>query len=972
MAKQSKKQQQPKKVRLSYLACACLVLMGANPAWGLPSAVLLLDETQTPDQTKKLGATFDVETINKKLTTLQSQSLGAFDGSQPFDFATFGELSLDSKSTQPISRLNTTDMPIGLDGVMSDTVVAHVQSALENNSTNLSEDEDSPFNILLLDDETFVVDNQGIDPDVYLPTSPSGHVFVNTDEPLNDKIEKRPNLFQRAYSRVFNEGVLGTPHLSAKIYVNKTTLATPTTATPVNDDGVLVAMDNQWQYEHEADNVRLMQGHLVVADVSKEPFKNIKIALEDITVESVPSFSSALPRLTETVTQALNAVGYYDSTFRLVNAGGGKITVLIDRLGEPVTVQSNIFEVRSDTPTEAFEGLAKTAQEQLNKPLNHGEYETLKAKVNQTATDQGFFHGRWLENSVDVLLPDNTADVSLVYEAGERYLFDEVVFFTIDEATGELTADPDKLPVNLPLLQQLVTFQKDMPFERKKATQLSSDLMATRYFNSINMDVVLPENPSTQTTQTDTSAASTPNTPTETAELEAQGEQFFAHIGAIDFSPSQDLLDKLGLVVTKANRLYNAPDDRVLGEKKKQNPSLLGRISEAVSGIVKAILPDESADVLPELPEGVSPPTLAGKKTPKQVFADKKVPLYVFVLADKPKDAQIGLGWGSDTGTRLTARIDNNLLNRRGHQAGTQVAWSELEKSASAYLSRPLTHPLNDKLTINTQYREEEIAQANDAKLATRTLEAGLARTKVKADGWNKSYFVRYRKDELTSNAPRDTWQNLPVQFNAGTPAQEATLIGASLSKTITDNFTAPTHGYRQTYSLEAGSANLASDTDIVIAKAGFGGMMSFGDNVYGKARAHQLVGKLDLGYLWAKDFERVPYKLRFFAGGDQSVRGYNYQSLSPINSAGYLTGGQVLAVGSVEYSYELREGIRLAVFGDMGNAYDKDFSQKTKFGAGLGVRVASPVGTVRVDIAKGIEQEKTPIRLHFLIGLPF
>lgn len=967
MAKQSKKQQH-KTACLSHLACACLVLMGANSAWGLPSAVLLLDETKPSAQNAKL----DVEAINKKLTTLQSQSLGAFDGNQPFDFATFGELSLDSKSTQPIARLNATDTPIGLDEVMGDVVVAHVQSAVDNNSANAPQDEDSPFNILLLEDETFVVDNQGIDPDVYLPTLPTSNVFVSADEPLNDKIEKQPNLFQRAYSRFFNEGVLGTPHLSAKIYVNKTTLATPTTATPMNDDGVLVAMDNQWQYEGEADSVGLVQNNLAVADVGKEPFKNIKIALEDITVESVPSFSSALPRLTETVTQALNAVGYYDTTFRLVNAGGGKITVLIDKLGEPVTVQSSVFEVRSDTTTTAFDGLTKTAQEQLNKPLNHGDYEALKARVDQTAAEQGFFHGRWLENSVDVLLPDNTADVSLVYEAGEQYLFDNVVFFTIDEATGELTTDPDKLPVDLSLLQKLVTFQQGMPFERKKTTQLSSDLMSTRYFNSINMDVVLPENLSTQTTQADTLTTNTPNTPTETAELEMQGEQFFAHIGAIDFSPSQDLLDKLGLVVNKANRLYNAPDDRVLGETKKQNPSLLGRISEVVSGIVKAILPDESADVLPELPEGVSPPTLAGKKTPKQVFADKKVPLYVFVLADKPKDAQIGLGWGSDTGTRLTARMDNNLLNRHGHQAGVQTAWSELEKSASVYLSRPLTHPLNDKLTINAQYRNEEIVQANDAKLTTSTLEAGIARTKVKVDGWNKSYFVRYRKDELTSNASRDTWQNLPVQFNAGTPAQEATLIGMSLSKSIADNFTAPTHGYRQTYSLEAGSANLASDTDIIIAKAGFGGMMSFGDNVYGKARAHQLIGKLDLGYLWARDFERVPYKLRFFAGGDQSIRGYDYQSLSPVNGAGYLTGGQALAVGSLEYNYELKEGIRLALFGDAGNAYDKDFKQETKFGVGLGVRVASPVGTVRVDIAKGIEREKTPIRLHFLIGLPF
>lgn len=965
--------QTTKTTKLSLLAYSCLVLMGTTPAWGLPSFVLL-DETPnaTPAPTHVPDMdmpSVDVQSVNQKLAYLQSQSLGQ---SQPLDtslnFATFGELSLDSKSTKPISRLETTEPPIGFE--MVDKVVQDLTAKLADDKLTAPQDTDSPANIILLDDDkTFIVENDGINPARYLPTpthlpdTPPAQAF------FDDRIDKQPNILQRTYSRLFNDGVLGTPRLSSKIYVNPTTLPTPVTATPTNDDGVLVNMDGQWRYDDGAGTVAY-EGSLVRADVSKEPFKNIKIALEEITAESVPSFSSALPRLTETVTNALNAVGYYDSRFRLVNVGGGQIDVLIDSLGEPVKVQSAVFEVRSQNGASAFDDLKKEAQTTLNQPLHHGQYEKLKAQVNQTAVEQGFFEGRWLENSVDVLLPDNTADMSLVYEVGERYAFDDVVFFTVDGETGELTASPDKLPVELGLLQKLLTFQQDTPFDRKKTTQLSADLMATRYFNSVNVETVLPQTPSAESdTVADTP---TPPTPDETAVIDTGGEQYFAHIGAIDFSPSQDLLDKLGLVVSKANRLYNAPDDRVLDESKKQSTHLLGRVSDAISGIVKAILPDESADVMPDLPEGVSPPTLAGKKTPEQVFADKKVPLYVFVVADKPKDAQIGLGWGSDTGERLTARFDNNLLNRQGYQAGTQVSWSKIDKSASAYIARPLTHPLNDKLSANAQYREEEIAQTNNAKLSTRTLEAGLTRTKVKADGWNKSYFLRYRKDELTSNAPRTTWQDLPVQFSAGTPTQQATLVGVSLNKSIADNFTAPTRGYRQTYLLEMGSAKLASDTDIIIAKAGFGGMASFGDNVYGKARAHQLIGRLDLGYLWAKDFERVPYKLRFFAGGDQSVRGYNYQSLSPVNQAGYLMGGQALAVGSLEYNYELKEGLRLAMFGDVGNAYDKDFGHDTKFGVGVGVRFASPVGTVRVDIAKGIEQEKTPIRLHFLIGLPF
>jgi translocation and assembly module TamA len=132
----------------------------------------------------------------------------------------------------------------------------------------------------------------------------------------------------------------------------------------------------------------------------------------------------------------------------------------------------------------------------------------------------------------------------------------------------------------------------------------------------------------------------------------------------------------------------------------------------------------------------------------------------------------------------------------------------------------------------------------------------------------------------------------------------------------------------------------------------------------------HQFVGRGDLGYIVTDDFDGVPYNLRYFAGGDQSVRGYDYESLSP-EEDGLLLGGQVLAVGSLEYNYQFRDGWRAAVFADAGNAYDENFSNETKYGVGVGVRWASPVGPIRVDVAAGVSEDSVPIRLHFFIGPP-
>lgn len=364
--------------------------------------------------------------------------------------------------------------------------------------------------------------------------------------------------------------------------------------------------------------------------------------------------------------------------------------------------------------------------------------------------------------------------------------------------------------------------------------------------------------------------------------------------------------------------------------------------------------------------ENFVPPTLAGRKTPQQVQESKRVPLYVFVSANKPRDAQVGIGYGTDTGVRATAKIDYNLLNRQGYQAGAETEVSRISKNVSVYASRPWKHPLNDKLDARLTYEEEVIDQGKgNFDLSTRTLKAALARNIRRENGWNRSYSVRYRLDELETGVDEADLEDLPIRFTSSRPKQKALLLGYGINKADVDSATNPTRGIRQYYSVEAGAEQALSDTDLAIVRAGVSGIYSFGDD-----KKHQVLGSLNGGYIWADDFYEVPYKLRFFAGGDQSIRGYDYESLSPIDN-GYLTGGQILAVGSAEYNYEFKPGFRAAVFTDVGNAYDKDFETETKVGVGVGIRWASPVGVVRVDVAAGVTEESIPVRLSFFIGSP-
>lgn len=934
----------------------------------------------TEDEPLATYESISIEEIEQKLGALQSA---------PSDtsFATFdGIYNQSLNANTPIARLSD-EQPINKTPTNDETITETTNPKLNSDSDSNSSAQTVSTKFVgieaIADLDGYIqqqVDERAVSAESRgdSPAADVSQEVIDEASGNQNSSARRPNIVKRLYNRFFNDGVESLERLKVDIYLQEALLdkdeVQVNAPRHLTDDQILQAATdelagNDWFYEADFGKfIASSQEILVRVDDNEQPFKNIKAALENITTDSASDINIAMPRLRDEVMAAARAVGYYEMTFRLQDKGAGNLNLIIHELGEPVRVNEQMIDVRSTQDNErVIEQIVTDAKPSQGEVFDHGQYEQTKVKIGSLGSEYGFFDGRWLNHSVDVILPDNTADINLVYDAGEQYVFDEVVFFTYDEATGDYTTDPAKLPVRLPLLQKLMSFNKGDPFRASAVTHLGSQLGATNYFNATNIEVIYPD---VQSTSSDEPSAH-PNPNDEQAEeIVTLDDGTTAVISPIDFSPSEDILIKLNQVGNKADELLALPKNQIL-TKDNQNTSLLGRISNAVSSLAKAILPDESKDG--QLPTTLTPAQFANKKSAQAVAVDKKVPLYVFVASDKPRQGQIGLGYGTDTGFRTTAKFKHNLLNNGGYQAGVDVSYSGVEQGVSTYVSRPLSHPLNDKLNFNLKYLEQTIDQgAGNFDLSSKTFEQGLYRNIIREGGWNRTYSLRYRLDELESRSDPSTWQDLPVRFIGNNPTQEALLAGVAFSKISQQEPLNPLRGYRQNYSLELASKSVLSDADMAILRAGIGGVYSFGDNAYGKARAHQLVGRLEGGYLWSNDFDNVPYKLRFFTGGDNSIRGYDYESLSPFNSAGYLMGGQALAVGSVEYNYEVKEGLRAAVFADVGNAYDKNFSGDTKIGAGIGVRYASPVGTVRVDLASPIGEDDTSIKLHFLIGLPF
>ena len=133
-------------------------------------------------------------------------------------------------------------------------------------------------------------------------------------------------------------------------------------------------------------------------------------------------------------------------------------------------------------------------------------------------------------------------------------------------------------------------------------------------------------------------------------------------------------------------------------------------------------------------------------------------------------------------------------------------------------------------------------------------------------------------------------------------------------------------------------------------------------------ADKHQFLLRADGGAIIADRFEEVPLTMRFYAGGDQSVRGYDYKSLSPRDANGIAVGARYLTTGSAEYDYTFYPRWRLAFFSDIGNAFDS-VSEQMKVGSGLGIRWVSPVGPIRLDLAWAVSEPGKDFRVHFSMG---
>ena len=318
-----------------------------------------------------------------------------------------------------------------------------------------------------------------------------------------------------------------------------------------------------------------------------------------------------------------------------------------------------------------------------------------------------------------------------------------------------------------------------------------------------------------------------------------------------------------------------------------------------------------------------------------------EVPIEVTLDAHKRTKYRAGFGYGTDTGARTTLGVTRRWVNKQGHQFNTQLRASEIRNNLAAEYAIPGLRPQQDRYAVNLSLSEEN---SDNVETSNRLLGAS----------WQKQ---------------RGRWQQVAAlglqqeDFTIGSETTKTTFLipRISLSTVSTKDRLNVQNGYRLTLQALGGSDSLLSDTNFIQFRLGAKAVHSFNPKL-------RLLGRADVGLTFVDDFDKLPVSQRFFAGGDNSVRGYEYQSLSPKDENGDGLGGQNLLVGSLEVDYRLKGNWGVATFIDAGNAFEGTDTD-LHIGVGVGLRWFSPIGPVRIDLAIPQSGDQSGIRLHLNLG---
>lgn len=303
-----------------------------------------------------------------------------------------------------------------------------------------------------------------------------------------------------------------------------------------------------------------------------------------------------------------------------------------------------------------------------------------------------------------------------------------------------------------------------------------------------------------------------------------------------------------------------------------------------------------------------------------------------------------GVGFTTDTGAQVEGRYSYFNLFNRAWVFDSQARIEQKRQFAFGEIAMP-PDSRTYRNSVYTSYERTIDLENTDVT----SLRAGLKRSRSR-ERYDTTLSLDYYYDELRP-------------YGQDAQLSRALVPAFAWTRRDVDNPVFPRRG------------NIIN-TQIGVAGKGFLSDETF-VRVYGRIRQFVPVRKRDLvvarlefgADVTGGNVDKIPATLRFRAGGTDSIRGYDYQSIGTRSGASVLP-SKYLATGSLEYQYWFLHSWGIAVFWDAGTATDNLQGVKVYHGVGIGARWRSPVGPVQLDVGYGIQEKQ--FRPHISLGVAF
>jgi len=300
-----------------------------------------------------------------------------------------------------------------------------------------------------------------------------------------------------------------------------------------------------------------------------------------------------------------------------------------------------------------------------------------------------------------------------------------------------------------------------------------------------------------------------------------------------------------------------------------------------------------------------------------------------------------GVGFSSDTGPRLRFGRQNRRWNERGHQFGINAQLSPVISEFTANYRFPYGDPRREWVSFDAGVLREDTDTAQ-----SESIKVGARRVFSLQNDWWRTLMLDFAIED----------------FEVGNQIGRSRLLmpGVEWRRQRADSSIRPNRGSRLSFMVRAAADDVASDTSFLQT-------VIEGKWIRSLWERSRVIMRGQVGILWEDSFQDLPPSVRFFTGGDHTVRGYGFETLGPRDASGEVVGGSRLLTTSIEYERLLRPKWSLAFFVDSGNAFEGTRID-AKTGVGFGARWLSPLGPIRFDIAAPLDHDRS-LRIHVNLG---